>query len=68
MKQFGENFQIHKEILSLKGVEEYTAAAIASFAYDLPHAVVDGTFTDSCSHILGFHPSIHRRQENFITS
>lgn len=29
-------------ILSLKGVGPYTAAAIASFAYKLPHAVVDG--------------------------
>lgn len=32
----------HEEILSLKGVGAYTAAAIASFAFDLPHAVVDG--------------------------
>ena len=32
----------HTEILKLKGVGAYTAAAIASFAYDLPHAVVDG--------------------------
>ena len=30
------------EILKLKGVGTYTAAAIASFAYDLPHAVLDG--------------------------
>jgi A/G-specific adenine glycosylase len=29
-------------ILSLKGVGPYTAAAISSFAFDLPHAVVDG--------------------------
>ncbi len=29
-------------ILNLKGVGPYTAAAIASFAYDLPHAVLDG--------------------------
>ncbi len=29
-------------LLTLKGVGEYTAAAIASFAFDLPHAVVDG--------------------------
>lgn len=29
-------------ILSLKGVGPYTAAAIASFAFDLPHAVLDG--------------------------
>jgi A/G-specific adenine glycosylase len=32
----------HKELLKLKGVGEYTAAAIASFAYNLPFAVVDG--------------------------
>lgn len=31
-----------KSILKLKGIGEYTASAIASFAYDLPHAVVDG--------------------------
>jgi A/G-specific adenine glycosylase len=30
------------EILSLPGVGPYTAAAIASFAFHLPHAVVDG--------------------------
>ncbi|MCB9224936.1 MAG: A/G-specific adenine glycosylase [Crocinitomicaceae bacterium] len=29
-------------VLSLKGVGAYTAAAICSFAYDHPHAVVDG--------------------------
>ena len=32
----------YDEIISLKGVGVYTAAAIASFAFDLPHAVVDG--------------------------
>lgn len=32
----------YEGILTLKGVGPYTAAAIASFAYDLPHAVVDG--------------------------
>lgn len=32
----------YEEILALKGVGPYTAAAIASFAFDLPHAVVDG--------------------------
>ena len=32
----------HKEILSLKGVGIYTAAAISSFAYNHPHAVLDG--------------------------
>ncbi|MBM3441336.1 MAG: A/G-specific adenine glycosylase [Bacteroidetes bacterium] len=32
----------YEGILALKGVGPYTAAAIASFAYGLPHAVVDG--------------------------
>lgn len=32
----------YEDILALKGVGPYTAAAIASFAYDLPYAVVDG--------------------------
>jgi len=32
----------YNNILALKGVGPYTAAAIASFAYNLPHAVVDG--------------------------
>lgn len=32
----------YESIKSLKGVGPYTAAAIASFAYGLPHAVVDG--------------------------
>lgn len=41
-----ENYQgifpkTHAEILQLKGVGDYTAAAIASFAYKLPFAVVD---------------------------
>ncbi|EJX05515.1 A/G-specific adenine glycosylase, partial [gut metagenome] len=31
-------------VRALKGVGDYTAAAICSFAYDLPCAVVDGTF------------------------
>ena len=32
----------YNDILALKGVGPYTAAAIASFAFNLPHAVVDG--------------------------
>ncbi len=39
----GGNFpDTYSGIRALKGVGPYTAAAIASFAYDLPHAVVDG--------------------------
>lgn len=32
----------YKDIISLKGIGEYTAAAIASFCFDQPYAVVDG--------------------------
>jgi len=32
----------YEDIKSLKGVGDYTAAAIASFAYDLPYPVLDG--------------------------
>ena len=34
--------ETYSEILSLPGIGPYTAAAIASFAFRLPHAVVDG--------------------------
>ena len=32
----------YSDVLSLKGVGEYTAAAITSFAWNMPYAVVDG--------------------------
>ena len=32
----------YSQLIKLKGVGEYTAAAISSFAFNLPHAVVDG--------------------------
>lgn len=32
----------YSELLKLKGVGEYTAAAIASISFNLPHAVIDG--------------------------
>ncbi len=34
--------QTYKKIRTLKGIGPYTAAAIASFAFNLPYAVVDG--------------------------
>lgn len=37
--KFPENYE---SVLSLKGIGEYTAAAIVSFAYDAPYPVVDG--------------------------
>lgn len=38
----GEFPSTFEDIQSLKGVGDYTASAIASFAFGLPHAVVDG--------------------------
>jgi len=42
-----------EDILSLKGVGNYTASAIASFAYDLPYAVVDGNVFRVLSRVFG---------------
>ena len=43
----------HKEILSLRGVGDYTASAIASICFDLPHAVVDGNVYRFLSRYFG---------------
>lgn len=43
----------YKDVLSLKGVGEYTAAAITSFAYNMPYAVVDGNVYRVLSRIFG---------------
>lgn len=43
----------YEGVLSLKGVGEYTAAAICSFAYDMPYAVVDGNVYRVLSRWLG---------------
>lgn len=48
----------YKDILSLKGVGPYTAAAIASFAFDLPHAVVDGNVYRVLSRYFGIKTAI----------
>ena len=43
----------YEDIIGLKGIGSYTAAAIASFAYDLPHAVVDGNVYRVLSRVFG---------------
>ncbi|HET6254552.1 MAG TPA: A/G-specific adenine glycosylase [Puia sp.] len=48
--QFPSNYD---EILALKGIGPYTAAAIASFAFNLPHAVVDGNVTRVLARFFG---------------
>lgn len=43
----------YEEIIKLKGVGSYTASAIASFAYNLPYAVVDGNVFRVLARIFG---------------
>lgn len=46
------------KLKALKGVGDYTAAAIASMAYDLPHAVVDGNVYRVLARLLGLQEAI----------
>jgi len=48
----------YEDILSLKGVGDYTAAAIASFAFNKPHAVVDGNVYRVLSRVFGIETPI----------
>ena len=48
--KFPDEYEAIKE---LKGIGEYTAAAIASFAFDKPHAVVDGNVFRVLSRYFG---------------
>jgi A/G-specific adenine glycosylase len=48
----------YEDILALKGVGPYTAAAIASFAYNLPYAVVDGNVFRVLSRFFGIEEPI----------
>lgn len=43
----------YSEVRALKGVGEYTAAAICSFAYNMPYAVVDGNVYRVLSRYFG---------------
>lgn len=52
-KSLGGKFpNSYASLLDLKGVGPYTAAAIASFAFKLPHAVVDGNVSRVLSRIF----------------
>ena len=50
----------YKTILALRGIGEYTAAAIASFAYDLPHSVIDGNVHRAISRIFAIELPINK--------
>ncbi|HJS53462.1 MAG TPA: A/G-specific adenine glycosylase, partial [Chitinophagaceae bacterium] len=57
--KFPDTFE---NILALKGVGQYTAAAIASFAYNLPYAVVDGNVFRVLSRVFGIKKPIDSRE------
>jgi A/G-specific adenine glycosylase len=48
----------YESISSLKGVGDYTAAAIASFAYDIPKAAVDGNVCRLWARMFGIDDAI----------
>lgn len=54
--KFPDNYN---DLKTLKGVGDYTAAAIASFAYDESVAVVDGNVQRVLSRFLGIHTPIN---------
>ena len=54
--KFPDKFE---DILTLKGVGNYTASAIASFAFNLPHAVVDGNVFRVLSRFFGIEMAIN---------
>lgn len=48
----------HSSILALHGVGPYTAAAVTSFAFGLPHAVVDGNVLRVLARYFGVRESV----------
>jgi A/G-specific adenine glycosylase len=55
----GEFPESYQGLLLLKGIGPYTAAAIASFAFDLPHAVLDGNVYRVLSRYFGIDLAIN---------
>jgi len=67
VNNFGGEFpKDYKKVLKLKGVGVYTAAAITSFAFDMPYAVVDGNVIRVLSRVFGisipFDSSVGKKQ------
>ena len=66
-KNYGGKFpNDYQKILEFKGVGRYTAAAISSFAFDMPYAVVDGNVIRVLSRVFGietpFDTSVGKKQ------
>jgi A/G-specific adenine glycosylase len=52
----------YHDLIQLKGVGPYTAAAIASFAFNLPHVVVDGNVLRVISRVFGIRKAIDNKK------
>jgi A/G-specific adenine glycosylase len=57
MRDMGGFPHDYEEILKLPGVGAYTAAAVASIAFDLPHAVLDGNVARVVSRLFASNAS-----------
>jgi A/G-specific adenine glycosylase len=58
----------YENIKALKGIGPYTAAAISSFAYNLPHAVVDGNVFRVLARVFGISKAIdNTKGKNYFT-
>ena len=61
--------ETYDEIKSLKGIGPYTAAAIASFAFHLPYAVVDGNVFRVLARVFGIDKPIDSTEgKKFFTN
>lgn len=49
----------YQDLLKISGIGPYTAAAIASIAYKLPHAVVDGNVQRVISRLFGIEQAVN---------
>lgn len=59
VENFGGKFPSdYKNILALKGIGEYTAGAIVSFSFGMPHAAVDGNVKRVLSRLFAIHDQI----------
>ena len=55
-----------EEVLSLRGIGDYTAAAICSFAYRLPYATVDGNVFRVLARLFDIDLSIDEKGRNTL--
>jgi A/G-specific adenine glycosylase len=58
----GEFPRNYNDLLKLKGIGPYTAAAIASIAFNLPHATVDGNVTRVLARYFGIEDPVNETQ------